>query len=74
MEDLGMTRHSAKVVRVSDGGVAYTRDCSTNKFTVFTFGKIAGYRGQTAKELGLRRGKTVTVEYNDDNEVFSVVI
>ena len=69
-----MTKHRAEVVRVSDGGVAYTKDCLTNEFTVFTFGKIVGYRGQTAKELGLRRGKTVTVEYNDDNEVFSVVI
>lgn len=69
-----MTEHTAKVVRVSDGGVAYTRDCSTNELTVFTFGKIAGYRGQTAKELGLKRGKTVTVKYTEDHEVCSVLI
>ena len=69
-----MTKHSVKIVRISDGGVVYTKDCLTDKFIVFTFGKIVGYRGQTAKELGLKCGKIVIVEYTDDSEVFSVVI
>ena len=67
-----MTKSTATIIRVSEGGVVYARDCSNNEFIVFTFGKISGYKGQTAKELGLRRGKKISVEYTDDKELFSV--
>lgn len=69
-----MTKHKAVIVRVAEGGVAYANDRATTTLAAFSFAKITGYRGQTAKELGLRPGREVTVEYDAKNEVYSVSI
>ncbi len=67
-----MTRQMATIVRVAEGGVAFADIAEFPKLTAFTFGKIAGYRGQTAKELGLSPGKTVMIEFDEADEISSV--
>lgn len=67
-----MTKQLATIVRVAEGGVAYADIPAMPKLIAFSFGKIVGYRGETAKELGLRPGKEVTIEYDDDDKVCSV--
>lgn len=62
----------ATIVRVAEGGVAFADIPDFAKLTAFTFGKIAGYRGETAKELGLRPGKTVLIEFDESDEISSV--
>ncbi len=63
---------TATIVRVAEGGVAYAIDPNRQMMAGFTFGKIDGYRGETAKELGLLPGKQVTIEYDKDDKVSSV--
>jgi hypothetical protein len=68
-----MTAQKVRIVRVTDG-VAYADDKDNNRLAAFSFGKIKGYRGQTAKELGLRPGREVTLEYDAEDKVDSVLI
>jgi len=68
-----MKKYEALIVRVSNG-VAYADDKSRDSLAAFSFGKIEGYRGQTAEELGLRPGIQVTLEYDDQDRVNSVLI
>lgn len=68
-----MNIHLAVIVRVSmDGGVAYAKDKTSDKLAAFSFGKITGYRGQSAKEIGLRPGAVVSVEYDLKNQIHAV--
>lgn len=60
-----------RIVRVTNG-VVYADDQNKDKLTAFSFGKIKGYRGQTAEELGLRPGSEVFLEYDINNKVGSV--
>lgn len=69
-----MTKHKAIIVRVAEGGVAYANDPAMPKLAAFSFGKIRGYKGQTANELGLRRGQEVTIEYDERDQVNSVLL
>ncbi len=50
-----------KIVRVADEGLAYlsTGSGSERQDFPFTFDKILEYRGQHAKEIGLREGVEV---------------
>jgi len=48
-----MLTHKVRIVRVTNG-VAYADDKKMDRLAAFSFGKIVGYRGQTAEELGLR--------------------
>jgi len=64
------TTVTAHIVRVT-GSVAYAADDDQkmDRLAAFPFGKIKGYRGQTAKELGLRAGSKVKLEYDDKNRI-----
>ena len=64
-----------KIVRVTDEGLAYVSTGSGNQRRdfPFTFDKIRRYRGQAAKEIGLRKG--VEVRFSEkDGRVESVEI
>lgn len=62
----------AVVVRVIDSGVAYVNVNRTDYVAGFSFGKIQGYRGESAKELGLRPGLEVSIDCDDYGKVTSV--
>ena len=68
-----MTTLQATVLRSTANGMAYIATAS-NEVKAFSFDKIKGYQGETARELGLVNGKKITVEYNEAQEVDSVVI
>lgn len=67
-----LTKHTATIVRVAEGGVAYADAPAMEELAGFSFGRIVGYRGETAKELGLRPGKKVTIEYDSEDRIVSV--
>lgn len=70
-----MKTHKVRIVRVTDS-IAYADDKSMDRdrLIAFSFGKIDGYKGQTAKELGLRAGREVILKYDDQDRVNSVSI
>ena len=68
-----MTTLQATILRSTANGMAYIATAS-NEIKAFSFDKIKGYRGETARELGLVSGRQVMVEYNEAQEVDSVVI
>lgn len=63
--------NKVRIVRVNNG-VAYADDQDQEKLAAFSFGKIKGYRGETAEELDLRPGREVSLEYDINNKVGSV--
>ncbi len=66
---------TAKVIRSAANGVVYITVTPGDEVTAFSFEKIKGYKGQTAKELGLQNGKLVDVDFSDDlHEIKSVQI
>ncbi|MDD5035450.1 MAG: hypothetical protein PHE55_11915 [Methylococcaceae bacterium] len=65
---------TARVIRSTANGVAYINVTPSNEVAAFSFDKIKGYRGETASELGLKTGKLITVEYNDDSQKIESVI
>lgn len=69
-----MTTLVGTIVRVNNSGVAYADIPSLEQLAGFTFGKIAGYRGESAKEIGLKPGRKVTIEYNDKEQINSVTL
>jgi hypothetical protein len=69
-----MTTLIGIIVRVNNGGVAYADIPSLEQLAGFSFGKIAGYRGESAKELGLKPGRRVSIEYNDKKQINSVIL
>jgi len=54
--------------------MAYIATADGHEVKAFSFDKIKGYKGETARELGLVNGRQVMVEYNEAQEVDSVVI
>ena len=48
-----------KVTHVSPVGLGYVAGEKSNQQLAFTLDKVRGYRGQTLKKLGLRRGSKV---------------
>jgi hypothetical protein len=71
---MNMTTLIGTIVRVNNGGVAYADVPSLEQLAGFTFGKIDGYRGESAKELGLKPGRRVSIEYNDKKQINSVTL
>lgn len=69
-----MTKCKAKIVRVAEGGVAYADNPEMQNLSGFSFEKIVGYKGQSAKELGLKPGRIVTIEYDAQNLVAAVTL
>lgn len=67
-----MASQKVHVVRV-ENGVAYVNDTIKERLTAFSFGKILGYRGQTAEELKLKPGKEVSIEYDVTGDKVSSV-
>lgn len=58
---------NGKISRVADDiGIAYVVCESLNKQFVFSYNKIAGYAGQYAKEIGLKKGCYVSFTMEDD--------
>ena len=70
-----MITHKVRIVRVTYD-MAYVDDrlMDENKLVAFPFGKIEGYKGETAKELGLRPGLEVTLKYDKQKVINSVSI
>ena len=53
-------------MEVVPGGLAYVEEKGSKRRFAFTFGKIRGYRGETAQELGLRVGSLVRFSVTDE--------
>ena len=56
---VAMALQTGTIIRVNPVGLAYTEDLESKDIYSFTFDKIEGYRGESAKELGLIRGSRV---------------
>jgi hypothetical protein len=52
------------ILRVNEDGIAFLEETDSKACFVFTFDKLAGYSGQTAKELGLRVGSYVNFSHS----------
>jgi len=48
-----------EIKAIKKNGLAFLTDCSSGKQYAFTFDKIQGYFGHTAREIGLRKGSKV---------------
>lgn len=73
--EMPQLKQVGKIVRVTDQGLAYlsTGSGSERRDFPFTFDKIRSYRGQGAREIGLRKG--VEVRFSEkDGRVESVEI
>jgi len=57
---------SGVVLRMSADGLVYIQEEPSGRSYVFTFDKIREYRGQSAQELGLRRGTRLTFDVSGD--------
>ncbi len=68
-----MSEHYAEIVRVTNGGIAYADDPSKENLSAFSFGKIKGYKGQSAEELGLHPGRKITIKYDDNTKLVNSV-
>ena len=53
-------REQGTIVRVDRHGLAMVKTARGNATYPFTFDKIRHYRGQTASEIGLKQGATVS--------------
>ena len=53
-------RRTGVVVRLTPGGMGIVKDDETGHAYYFTFDKIPGYRGESAREVGLRVGSHAT--------------
>lgn len=51
--------HFGRIVHLDKQGLVVVQDTSSRCHFAFTFDKIKGYRGETAKEIGLREGREV---------------
>lgn len=70
-----MATNTAKVIRVTEGGVVYAKDPNKPHVAGFDFGKIVNYHGESAQELkslGLKVGGEIAIEYDERNLVNSV--
>ncbi|MEA2490168.1 MAG: hypothetical protein QOH21_1960 [Acidobacteriota bacterium] len=56
---------SGIITRVEDFGLGFIRTADNGALYVFTFDKIAGYRGESARALDLRAGRHVTFAVED---------
>ena len=52
--------HFGRIVHLDRKGLVIVQDAQTHTHYAFTFGKIRGYRGETAREIGLKEGGGVT--------------
>lgn len=69
----GESLRRATVARVTSNGVGYLTDEKSNRVHVFTFDKIARYKGEAASELGLKEGAHVRYKLNGHGGVCMVV-
>jgi hypothetical protein len=53
-----MTRYGL-IVELDKDGLVVVQDKDNHSHFAFTFDKIKGYRGETAREIGLREGRQV---------------
>ena len=62
-----MSDQSGKVVRVADHGLAFVSTAvgGRRRDLPFTFDKIRSYRGETARDLGLKKGTEVQFSESD---------
>ena len=60
------------VTKVVPCGLVYVRKEGTTELLAFTFGKIFGYRGESARELGLCVGSSVRFDGGDSNTITRV--
>lgn len=51
------------IVRADDNGLGYVRVGKLPQLVSFTFDKIVGYRGESARQLKLRPGSTVELQF-----------
>lgn len=58
--------HIGQVVFLDREGVVVVRDQQSHRHFAFTFDKIKGYRGETAREIGLREGRQVRFDMRND--------
>lgn len=68
-----LTRRKAVVIRVNkDKGIAYANDLLTAYEVAFSFDKIQGYSGETAADLGIRKGRIVYIDFSKHNLAIKV--
>ncbi len=55
----------AEIIHLDDKGVVVVKDRSDDRLYAVTFNKIKGYKGQTAREFGLRMGRILDISGED---------
>lgn len=64
--------HEGVILRINEQGLGIVKDSKSQEQFVFTFDKIAGYRGESAQELGLKAGVHVHFNSTAGNQIVSV--
>ena len=64
--------HEGIILRINEQGLGIVKDIQSEEQFVFTFDKIAGYRGESAQELGLVAGAHVQFNSTAGHQVVSV--
>lgn len=59
-------KHHGRIVEYDKKGLVVVQDTRTRRHFAFTFDKIKGYNGQSAKEIGLRKGRQVDFSATDE--------
>ena len=58
---------TATLTRITENGLGYFVDQISHDVFAFSFGRIAGYRGETREQLGLKPGVVVGYETDEKN-------
>lgn len=69
---LELEPHEGVILRVNEQGLGIVKDTHSQEQFVFTFDKIIGYRGESARELGLIAGAHVRFNATAGTQVVSV--
>lgn len=64
--------HTGVILRVNEQGLGIVKDTQSEEQFVFTFDKITGYRGESAREIGVTVGASVQFNATADHQVVSV--
>lgn len=58
---------AGEIVHMDEKGLLVVRGDRSQRLFAMTFDKLVGYRGETARELGLRKGRRLHLQGTDDH-------
>lgn len=67
-----MAQRDGVIVRINEQGLGIVEASESHEQFAFSFDKISGYRGQSAREMGLKTGAQVRFDSSAEEGVISV--